>query len=163
MEAYKANCAPPVILEATNEKALDIIDLKYLLENSHSHDESHKGLIIYSLKFSEAVLKRYSAIFLLITLSFGKDLKKGEKQYVSEIDSIYFKLDPIDVTGFRKSYLNPISETLISGDRIETFKVSSSFNTVLRNVPGFLLLAISIMRKILEYQYGDLEPDRTLE
>ena len=39
LEAYKANCAPPVILEATNEKALDIIDLKYLLENGHSHDE----------------------------------------------------------------------------------------------------------------------------
>ena len=39
MEAYKANCAPPVILEATNEKALDIIDLKYLLENGHSHAE----------------------------------------------------------------------------------------------------------------------------
>ena len=38
MEAYKANCAPPVILDATNEKALDIIDLKYLLENSHSRD-----------------------------------------------------------------------------------------------------------------------------
>ena len=40
MEAYEANCAPPVILEATNEKALDIIDLKYLLENGHSHDEN---------------------------------------------------------------------------------------------------------------------------
>ena len=39
MEAYEANCAPPVILEATNEKALDIIDLKYLLENSLSHNE----------------------------------------------------------------------------------------------------------------------------
>ena len=39
MEAYKANCAPPVILEATNEKALDIIDLKYLLESSHSRDD----------------------------------------------------------------------------------------------------------------------------
>ena len=39
MEAYEANCAPPVILEATNEKALDIIDLKYLLENGHSHDD----------------------------------------------------------------------------------------------------------------------------
>ena len=39
MEAYEANCAPPVILEATNEKALDIIDLKYLLENGHPHDE----------------------------------------------------------------------------------------------------------------------------
>ncbi len=39
MEAYEANCAPPVILEATNEKALDIIDLKYLLENGHSHAE----------------------------------------------------------------------------------------------------------------------------
>ena len=39
MEAYEANCAPPVILEATNEKALDIIDLKYLLENGHSHEE----------------------------------------------------------------------------------------------------------------------------
>ena len=39
MEAYEANCAPPVILEATNEKALDIIELKYLLENGHSDDE----------------------------------------------------------------------------------------------------------------------------
>ena len=39
MEAYEANCAPPVILEATNEKALDIIDLKYLLENGYSHDQ----------------------------------------------------------------------------------------------------------------------------
>ncbi len=39
MEAYEANCAPPVILEATHEKALDIIDLKYLLENGHSHYE----------------------------------------------------------------------------------------------------------------------------
>ena len=39
MEASKANCAPPIILEATNEKALDIIDLKYLLESSHSHDD----------------------------------------------------------------------------------------------------------------------------
>ena len=38
MEAYEANCAPPVILEATNEKALDIIDLKYLLEKGHSND-----------------------------------------------------------------------------------------------------------------------------
>ena len=42
------------------------------------------------------------------------------------------KLDPIDVTAFRKSYLNPISETLISGNRIKTFNVSSSLNTVLR-------------------------------
>ena len=39
LEAYKANCAPPVILEATNEKALDIIDLKYLLESSHLPDD----------------------------------------------------------------------------------------------------------------------------
>ena len=39
MEAYEANCAPPVILEATNEKALDIIDLKYLLESSHLPDD----------------------------------------------------------------------------------------------------------------------------
>ena len=102
---------------------------------------SHKNLIIYFLKFSVAVLKRCVAIFLLTTVSYGIDLKKGEKQYVSEIDSIYFKLDPIDVTAFRKSYLNPISETLISGDRIETFKVSSSFNTVLRNVPGLFALS----------------------
>ena len=39
LEAYKANCAPPVILEATNEKALDIIALKYLLESSHLPDD----------------------------------------------------------------------------------------------------------------------------
>ena len=38
MEAYEANCAPPVVLEATNERALDIVDLKYLLEKSHSPD-----------------------------------------------------------------------------------------------------------------------------
>ena len=41
MEAYKASCAPPVVLEATNERALDIIDLKYLLEKSHS--PNHKS------------------------------------------------------------------------------------------------------------------------
>ena len=41
MEAYEANCAPPVVLEATNERALDIVDLKYLLEKSHSPD--HKS------------------------------------------------------------------------------------------------------------------------
>ena len=95
---------------------------------------SHKNLIIYFLKFSVAVLKRCVAIFLLTTVSYGIDLKKGEKQYVSENDSIYFKLDPIDVTAFRKSYLNPISEALISGDRIETFKVSSSFNLSLIHI-----------------------------
>ena len=73
--------------------------------------KSHKSLIIYSVKFSTIVLKRYFAMFLLITMCFGIDLKKKEKQYVSKNDSIYFKLDPIDVTEFRKSYLNPISET----------------------------------------------------
>ena len=67
---------------------------------------SHKNLIIYLLKFSVAVLKRGAVIFLLTTVSHGLDLKKREKQNVSEIDSIYFKLDPIDVTAFRKSYLN---------------------------------------------------------
>ena len=72
--------------------------------------KSHKGLIIHSLKFPAVVLKRYFAILLLITMSFGIDLEKREKQYVRENDSIYFKLDPIDVTAFRKSYLNPISE-----------------------------------------------------
>tara|TARA_Y100000816_G_scaffold96454_1_gene67038 strand:- start:227 stop:643 length:417 start_codon:yes stop_codon:yes gene_type:complete len=41
MEAYEANCAPPIVLEATNERALDIVDLKFLLEKSHSHD--HKS------------------------------------------------------------------------------------------------------------------------
>ena len=103
--------------------------------------KSHKSLIIYSVKFSAVVLKRYFAIFLLITISFGINLKKREKQYVSENDSIYFKLDPIDVTAFRKSYLNPISETLISGNRVETFNVNSSLNTVLRNVPGLFALS----------------------
>ena len=102
---------------------------------------SHKNLIIYLLKFSVAVIDRCVAIFLLTTVFYGIDLKKGEKQYVSEIDSIYFKLDPIDVTAFRKSYLNPISETLISGNRIKTFNVSSSLNTVLRNVPGLFALS----------------------
>ena len=102
---------------------------------------SHKNLIIYLLKFSVEVLKRCAAMFLLTTVSYGIDLKKEEKHYVSEIDSIYFKLDPIDVTAFRKSYLNPISETLISGNRVETFNVSSSLNTVLRNVPGLFALS----------------------
>ena len=103
--------------------------------------KSHNGLIIHSVKFPAIVLKRYLAIFLLITISFGIDLKKKEKQYVSENDSIYFKLDPIDVTSFRKSYLNPISETLISDNMVETFNVSSSLNTVLRNVPGLFALS----------------------
>ena len=111
--------------------------------------KSHKSLIIYSVKFSAVVLKRYFAIFLLITVSFGIDLKNGKKWYVSEVDSIYFKLDPIDVTAFRKLYLNPISETLISGNRVETFNVSSSLNTVLRNVPG--LFALSDFNNCLLY------------
>ena len=43
--------------------------------------KSHNGLIIHSVKFPAIVLKRYLAIFLLITMSFGIDLKKKEKQY----------------------------------------------------------------------------------
>ena len=35
-EAYVAGCAPPVVLEATNEKALKVIKLKYLLEKGRS-------------------------------------------------------------------------------------------------------------------------------
>ena len=38
MEAYESGCAPPVVLEATNEKALDIIDLELLLEKGRLHD-----------------------------------------------------------------------------------------------------------------------------
>ena len=84
---------------------------------------------------------KYLTIFLFTNLSFGIDLKEQNQNLISGIDSIYFKLDPIDVTAFRKSYLNPISETLISGNRIETFNVSSSLNTVLRNVPGLFALS----------------------
>ena len=84
---------------------------------------------------------KYVAIFLFTSLSFGIDLKEENQNSVSEIDSIYFKLDPIDVNAFRKSYLNPISETLISGNRIEAFSISSSLNTVLRNVPGLFALS----------------------
>ena len=84
---------------------------------------------------------KYLTIFLFTNLSFGIDLKEQNQNLISGIDSIYFKLDPIDVTAFRKSYLNPMSETLISGNRIETFNVSSSLNTVLRNVPGLFALS----------------------
>ena len=62
---------------------------------------------------------KYLTIFLFTNLSFGIDLKEQNQNLISGIDSIYFKLDPIDVTAFRKSYLNPMSETLISGNRIE--------------------------------------------
>ena len=34
-EAYDANCAPLVLLESTHEKALEIIDLKILIEMSY--------------------------------------------------------------------------------------------------------------------------------
>ena len=34
-EAYNAGCAPPVILESTNEHALRIVDLSRLIEMSH--------------------------------------------------------------------------------------------------------------------------------
>ena len=84
---------------------------------------------------------KYLTIFLFTNLSFGIDLKEQNQNLISGIDSIYFKLDPIDVTAFRKSYLNPMSETLISGNRIETFNISSSLNTVLRNVPGLFALS----------------------
>ena len=37
-EAYEAGFAPPVVLEATNEKALEIINLEHLLEKAlHPH------------------------------------------------------------------------------------------------------------------------------
>ena len=39
MEAYESGCAPPVVLEATNEKALDIIDLELLLEKGRLPDK----------------------------------------------------------------------------------------------------------------------------
>lgn len=35
-EAYHAGVAPPVILEATDEKALDIVKFEWLLEYKHS-------------------------------------------------------------------------------------------------------------------------------
>ena len=34
-QAFENNVAPKVILEATNEKTLDIIDIKYLIQHSH--------------------------------------------------------------------------------------------------------------------------------
>ena len=39
IEAYESGCAPPVVLEATNEKALDIIDLELLLEKGQLSDK----------------------------------------------------------------------------------------------------------------------------
>ena len=34
-QAFENNVAPKVILEATNEKTLEIIDIKYLIKHSH--------------------------------------------------------------------------------------------------------------------------------
>lgn len=38
-EAFDAGCAPPVVLEATHEKALEFIDLENLIEMSSSNGE----------------------------------------------------------------------------------------------------------------------------
>ena len=34
-EAYENNCAPKVVLEATNEKTLDVITMEQLIEHAH--------------------------------------------------------------------------------------------------------------------------------
>lgn len=35
LEAYRSNCAPKVVLEATNEKTLDVVSMEILIENAY--------------------------------------------------------------------------------------------------------------------------------
>ena len=59
----------------------------------------------------------------------------------SDIDTVAFKFEPINVTAINQSKNNPISETLISGKRLELYTISSSLNKVLRNSPGLFALS----------------------
>ena len=83
----------------------------------------------------EKILSVFVALFCAESLA-------SETQYRnSDIDTVAFKFEPINVTAINQSKNNPLSETLISGKKLELYTISSSLNKVLRNSPGLFALS----------------------
>ena len=83
----------------------------------------------------EKILSVFVALFCAESLA-------SETQYGnSDIDTVAFKFEPINVTAINQSKKNPLSETLISGKKLELYTISSSLNKVLRNSPGLFALS----------------------
>ena len=83
----------------------------------------------------EKILSVFVALFCAESLA-------SETQYRnSDIDTVTFKFEPINVTAINQSKNNPLSETLISGKKLELYTISSSLNKVLRNSPGLFALS----------------------
>ena len=85
------------------------------------------------------VIAKILSVFVAL---FCAESLASETQYRnSEIDTVAFKFEPINVTAIHQSKKNPLSETLISGKKLELYTISSSLNKVLRNSPGLFALS----------------------
>ena len=85
------------------------------------------------------VIAKILSVFVAL---FCAESLASETQYRnSEIDTVAFKFEPINVTAINQSKNNPLSETLISGKKLELYTISSSLNKVLRNSPGLFALS----------------------
>ena len=77
------------------------------------------------------VIAKILSVFVAL---FCAESLASETQYRnSDIDTVTFKFEPINVTAINQSKNNPLSETLISGKKLELYTISSSLNKVLRN------------------------------
>ena len=91
-----------------------------------------QGIVFFMI---EKILSVFVALFCAESLA-------SETQYGnSDIDTVAFKFEPINVTAINQSKKNPLSETLISGKKLELYTISSSLNKVLRNSPGLFALS----------------------
>ena len=96
---------------------------------------SQRKLIRHCVFMVENILSIFIALFCAESLV-------SENQYRnSDIDTVAFKFEPINVTAINQSKNNPLSETLISGKKLELYTISSSLNKVLRNSPGLFALS----------------------
>ena len=85
------------------------------------------------------VIAKILSVFVAL---FCAESLASETQYRnSDIDTVTFKFEPINVTAINQSKNNPLSETLISGKKLELYTISSSLNKVLRNSPGLFALS----------------------
>ena len=85
------------------------------------------------------VIAKILSVFVAL---FCAESLASETQYGnSDIDPVAFKFEPINVTAINQSKNNPLSETLISGKKLELYTISSSLNKVLRNSPGLFALS----------------------
>ena len=90
---------------------------------------------VHSVFVIEKILSVFVALFCAESLA-------SETQYRnSDVDTVAFKFEPINVTAINQSKNNPLSETLISGKKLELYTISSSLNKVLRNSPGLFALS----------------------